>query len=171
MASSTLDRIPAGSGVFVDSTIFIYHFTGASSDCRDFLARCEGGELRGMTSVVVLAETAHRLMMVEAVVRGLITPGNVAKKLRARPAIVRRLTAYRDQIERIPLMGIDVAPLELGTLLRSADLRQRHGLLTNDSLVVAAAAEGGVGALASADRDFGRVPELKVYRPADLSQQ
>ena len=60
MASLTLDRLEAGSQVFVDATVFVYHFTGTSPSSRDFLDRCERGELRGTTSVVVLAEVAHR---------------------------------------------------------------------------------------------------------------
>jgi hypothetical protein len=51
MTSSTLDLVPAGHRVFVDSTIFIYHFTGASLACRVFLERCEREEVNAFTSV------------------------------------------------------------------------------------------------------------------------
>ena len=99
----TLDRVPASSRVFIDSTIFIYHATGVSAQCRAFLERCEAGDLRGITSVVVLAEVAHRLMMIEAVESKLVSAGNVVKKLRARPDLIRRLRIYREQVERIQL--------------------------------------------------------------------
>ena len=164
----TLDRIPAASRVFLDSTIFIYHATGSSNQCRALLERCETGDVKGTTSAVVLAEVAHRLMMIEAVAAGLATAGNVGKKLRARPELVRRLRIYQEQVERIPLMGVDVAPLELGALVRSADLRRQHGLFVNDSLVVAAAREARVDVLASADRDFRRVKDLHLSWPGDL---
>lgn len=164
----TLDRVPPASRVFLDSTIFIYHATGASLQCRALLERCEAGDVAGVTSAVVLAEVAHRLMIIEAAAAGLVSGRDVVKKLRARPALVRRLHVYQEQVERIPLMGVDVAPLEAGTLLRSADIRREYGLLMNDSLVVAAAREAGVGHLASADADFRRVKELKLYRPGDL---
>ena len=164
----TLDRVPSGSRVFVDSTVFIYHATGASPQCRAFLERCEAGAITGVTSVIVLAEVAHRLMAVEAVAKGLVSGKDVVKKLRARPALIRRLHVYQEQVERIPLMGFDVISLELGDLLRSADVRRRYGLLVNDSLVVAAAQAAGVENLASADADFDQVKELKVYRPSDL---
>jgi len=107
-------------------------------------------------------------MIVEAVATGLVSGKDVVKKLRARPDLVRRLHVYQEHIERIPLMGVDVIPLDVGTLLRSADIRRQYGLLVNDSLVVAAACGAGVGHLASADVDFGRVKELKLYRPSDL---
>ena len=65
-------------------------------------------------------------------------------------------------------MGVDIIKLEVGTLLRSADIRREYGLLVNDSLVVAAARGAGIGHLASADPDFGRVKGLELYRPGDL---
>ena len=164
----TLDRVPPASRIFLDSTIFIYHATGASAQCRALLERCEFGDVAGVTSVVVLAEVAHRLMTIEAVATGLVPGKGVVKKLRARPDLVRRLHVYHEHIERIPLMGIDVVPLEIGALLRSADIRREYGLLVNDSLVVAAAHGSGIGHLASADPDFARVKDLKLYRPGDL---
>mgnify|MGYP001578561061 CR=1 FL=1 len=164
----TLDRVPASTRIFLDSTIFIYHATGASVQCRDLLERCEAGDLRGVTSVVVLAEVAHRLMIIEAVAAGVVSGKDVVKKLRARPDLTRRLHVYQEQIERVPLMGVDIVPLELGVLIRSADVRRQYGLLVNDSLVVAAARELGIESLASADADFRRVAEMKLYRPGDL---
>jgi predicted nucleic acid-binding protein len=122
----------------------------------------------GITSAVVVAEVAHRLMLIEAVASGLLVGKDAVKKLRARSDLVRRLHVYQEHVERIPLMGVDIAPLGVGTLLRSMEIRRQYGLLVNDSLVVAAAREAGVELLASADADFGRVKELKLYRPSDL---
>jgi predicted nucleic acid-binding protein len=165
----TLDEIRPGTRVFVDSTIFVYHFTQASSDCRDFLERCERRDIHGISSVIVVAEVAHRLMTIEAVRLGLVKGSNIPKKLRSRPEAVSKLRVYQDAIDRIPLMGIAVADLDLATFLRSREVRARHGLLVNDSLVVAAAQTAGVAALASADPDFDRVEGLSLYRPGDLS--
>jgi hypothetical protein len=39
----TLDQIPDGQRVFVDASIFIYHFTGASPDCQNLLPEPAGG--------------------------------------------------------------------------------------------------------------------------------
>lgn len=164
----TLDRVPPTTRIFLDSTIFIYHATGASPQCRALLERCEVGDVAGVTSVVVLAKVAHRLMMMEAVATRLVSGKDVVKKLRARPDLIRRLHIYHEHIERIPLMGVDIVPLEIGALLRSADIRREYGLLVNDSLVVAATREAGIGHLASADPDFGRVKDLELYRPGDL---
>ncbi len=164
----TLDEIPSGQRVLIDAPVFIYHFTGASLNCRHFLERCERRELKGLVSTLTLAEVTHRLMMIEAVANGHVKAGNVAKKLGRRPEVVRKLTIYSNQVEKIPLMGIQVVPLDLNTLLSAPDLRLRFGLLANDSLVAATAAQHEVQALATADRDFDRVDGLKAYHPSDL---
>jgi predicted nucleic acid-binding protein len=107
-------------------------------------------------------------MIIEAVASGAVSGRDVVKKLRARPDLARRLHVYQEQIERIPVMGVDIVPLELGVLIRSADVRRQYGLVVNDSLVVAAARELGIKSLASADADCRRVEEMKLYRPGDL---
>jgi predicted nucleic acid-binding protein len=165
----TLEEIAPGARVFVDAPIFVYHFTGVSAECRDFLARCENAELDALTSSLVVAEVAHRLMTIEAVATGLVAPGNVVRKLRENPDLVRRLGRYQEQVERIPLMSVDVVAVEAGTLLRSGDVRSRYGLLVNDSLVVTSALDHGAQAIATSDRDFAAVEELRWHSPSDLS--
>lgn len=164
----TLDRVPTASRIFLDSTVFIYHATGVSPQCKALLERCEAGDVAGVTSVVVLAEVAHRMMVIEAVAAGLVSTKNAVKKLRAGPHFVRRLHIYQEQVERIPLMGVRVLALDVGTVLRSAEVRRQYGLLVNDSLVVAAAQGAEITKLASADADFGPVRGLTLYQPGDL---
>ena len=77
----TLDKIASGENVFIDSNIFIYHFTGVSDRCSDFLNRCEQKDLIAITSTNLLLEVLHRLMMIEVVNKKLITPPNIVKKL------------------------------------------------------------------------------------------
>ena len=55
-----------------------------------------GGEIEAYTGTHVLLEVAHRLMMIEAVDKGLVTPGNVPGKLRRRPELASQLNgAFR----------------------------------------------------------------------------
>ena len=46
--------------------------------------------------------------------------------------------------------------------------RSRYGLLTNDSLILAAMDEYGIGYLATRDNDFDHVSELTICKPADI---
>lgn len=50
---------------------------------------------------------------------------------------------------------------------RSAEIRRRHGLLVDDSLMLALMEEAGTTALATADRDLAAIPGLLVYIPGD----
>ena len=116
----SLDRVPAGAELLLDAAIFIYHFTGNSNECRRLLARCEAGELKAVTTAVVLAEVAHRLMTIEARAGKLVTAGNVVAKLREHPEVVKQLHVYQEQIERIPMMGVKVLPVEHATSSKPA---------------------------------------------------
>jgi predicted nucleic acid-binding protein len=165
-----LDRVPAGTPIFLDANIFIYHFTGVSRQSTALLSRCEAGHVRGITGVHILAEVAHRLMAIEAVRKGLVAPGNVAAKLRAHPEVVRALTDYQADLDTLLAIGIQVLSLGPEDFVASADIRRTTGLLTNDSLSVAMLRRERLGALATSDPDFQRVPGLRTYLPTDLQK-
>jgi hypothetical protein len=64
-----LSDLGDGSSVFIDANIFIYHFSKGSKlnpACSNFLERIEEGKINGFTSVAVIQEVAHRMMIVEA---------------------------------------------------------------------------------------------------------
>lgn len=163
-----LTELPAGQTVFIDASIFIYHFTGLSQECSSFLECCERGNLWGITAVHILLEVLHRLMMVEAVTKGLVPSGNVAKELRKRPNVVKQLADYQTQTVAILEMGIEVVGLTSDSLKISYPYRRRDGLLVNDSLTAAMMEVEGIPDIATADYDFTRVEGLRVYSPMDL---
>jgi len=66
-------------------------------------------------------------------------------------------------------MNIEISPLNLTMLESSANVRKQYGLLTNDSLLVAAMQELSLQKLATLDKDFASVSSLLVYRPTDVS--
>ena len=76
------DALRNGDSVFIDANIFIYNFGGHSAECKDILLRCAKGELRGITSTLILAEVLHRLMIAEATEKGFISDKNTVKRLR-----------------------------------------------------------------------------------------
>ncbi|MBI2911074.1 MAG: type II toxin-antitoxin system VapC family toxin [Chloroflexi bacterium] len=160
-----LEALPAGRGVFIDANIFIYHLAGQFPACRRLLERCEAGDVEGSTGIHVLLEVLHRLMMLEAVQKGLISPGNVARKLKEHPEVVRSLQDYQRLAASIPEMGVQIVPVDSQLVRASAAVRRRHGLLVNDSLSVAMMEAGGLQAIATADRDFQRVTGLEVFTP------
>jgi predicted nucleic acid-binding protein len=163
-----LSDVPDGALVFVDANIFVYHFTGVSAECSRFLARCEQGNITGLTGVHVLLEVLHRLKMVEAVTRGLVSPGNVARKLREHPEVVKELSQSEEQAEVVLRMGVGVMPVDDSILVASRQYRSTYGLMVNGSVTAAMARQAGVEAIASSDKDFLRIPGFRVYSPGDL---
>ena len=109
-------------------------------------------------------------MMIEAVTKKLVTSGNVARKLRKRPNVVKQLADYRTQTEAILEMGIEVVDLTSDSLKISHPYRERDGLLVDDSLTTAVMEAEGILDLVTADPDFTRVEELRVYSPLDLAE-
>ena len=163
-----LNEITTGSEVFVDANIFIYHFTGVSDECGNFLNRCEQGDLAAITSVNVILEVLHRLMMVEAVKKNLVKPPNIVRKLNESPEKIKGLNEYFVNTQKINEMGIAIRPVNFETVFKSHMVRMTYGLMVNDSIIVASMQEEGLNLLATNDTGFQKVDEIRVYSPEDV---
>lgn len=162
------NELPEGNVLFIDSNILIYHFSGVSDECSGLLERCERGELKGVTSTHILAEVLHRLMMIEAVEKKVASPGEIAKGLKTNPDGVRKLRDYYKYTMQIPLMGIEVLPLNIEVIRDSQEYRRSYGFLTNDSLSLALMEQHGIGAIATGGMDFHRIEKIEVWSPMDV---
>lgn len=162
-----LATLPSGARVFIDANIFVYHFTQAplTSASASFLQRVEAGDLQGITSVVILAEVAHRLMILEAIRNLGLSPRTAVKKLKEQPDLVRQLSHYKVVTERIPSFNVTVEPVTFAHFQTAQSLSVLHGLLTNDSLTAAVMQALGVTDVASNDLDLTVVPGLTIWRP------
>ena len=156
--------------VFIDANIFIYHFGGQSLECKVFLERCARRELSGYTATVILGEVLHRLMVAEAVAKGLVSGGRAVRKLGESPELVKQLTQYHDNMSNILQMNLTVLDLTTEVVRKSAEIRKEEGLLTNDSFVIAHMREQRLTKLATANGDFDRLGGIEVYKPADLEE-
>jgi predicted nucleic acid-binding protein len=168
MTSSTLDALPDESSIFIDANIFIYHFTAASLSCRRLLGRCAAGTVHGITSLPVLFEVAHRLMIIEAQQDDLVRGSNPGGKLARLPDVVRRLHRYEQWTLAIPRMGIEVEEVSQHDFVSSLAVRRATGLLTLDALIVAVMRRLRLAHLASADQAFRGVGGLSLLEPNDL---
>ena len=109
--------------------------------------------------------------MIEAVERRLVAAGNVARKLARRPDVIRRLSIHEASVQAIPAMRIEVLTVTEATMRLALRHQARHGLLTNDSLVVASMQQQGRRLLATADRRLADVDEVEIRVPADLGSR
>jgi predicted nucleic acid-binding protein len=163
-----LNDVPDGALVFIDANILVYHFLKTSPQCSHLVARIGTGDVLAVCGAHIVAEMAHRLMIREAQATGSIVGSNPAAKLKKQPQTVCSLTQYQASIDLVLQWVPTVAPVTTETLQRSAEVRARYGLLVNDSLTVAMLQLSSTNVIASADRDFARVPGLAVYTPSDI---
>jgi predicted nucleic acid-binding protein len=160
--------LAASESVFVDANTLVYHFQPhpvLGTACTALAKRIELQEILGFTSTHVLSEVAHRLMTFEAMKRFGWLPAGIAQRLRKHPAEVRKLTGFRQAIEGIPKLGIQIVLIPNDLIATAAALSQTTGLLSNDALIVAVMQANGLSNLASNDADFDRVPGLTRYAP------
>jgi predicted nucleic acid-binding protein len=164
----TFASIPHGAQLFLDANTLVYYFTADlryGAACLQLLDRIARQEIHGFTSAHVVLDTAHRVMTLEAMhVVGLPAKG-IAAHLRQQPAEVQKLTRFRQAVDLVPQMGLQVLPLDFALVSTAAARSQQYGLLTGDALVVAVMQAHGLTHLASADTDFDRVPGITRYAP------
>lgn len=88
--------------------------------------------------------------------------------LRGKTEAIRQLRQYWAQVDKIFSLNILILGLGEPLLHRAHNMRSRHGLLTTDSLILAAMDEYGIACLASRDGDFDHVPSITIYKPTDI---
>ncbi len=165
----SLDNIPNGSLCVLDTNVLLYAEQGSSAQAQRLLRRIEKRELLGVLPQPVWQELTHKLMLTEAHVLGQITGGNPSRQLAGKPDVVKRLTAYREKVQALLTMGLGFEACTRSDLTEDAfQIQERHGFLTNDSIILAIALRLGADALASADGRFRAIKEIKVYAPTDL---
>jgi len=90
----------------------------------------------------------------------------ITKRLQRQQAEIQKLTRFRQAIDEVPRLGIEVLPVDRHLPPLAAAISQLHGLLTNDAFVVACMQDQAITHLASGDADFDRVPGLTRYAQA-----
>jgi predicted nucleic acid-binding protein len=164
-----LDDIPSGSLCVLDTNILIYAEQRASLQAQRLMRRIEERDVTGLLPQPVWQETMHRLMTIEAIMLGYIRGPNPARQLAEKPDVVKKLTIYRDKVRALMTLGLGFEPCHESDLLDKAlEIQERHGLLTNDSLIAAIALRLEADGLASANARFQAIQELRTYTPSDV---
>ncbi len=164
----TLADIPSACEIFIDANIFVYHFSGPTEltpACSAFLRRIEDHDLAGFTSLPVVAETLHRLMVIEATDTLQMEARSVVRYLKEHPTEVRKLTRHLVVTEKIQAVGVQILPTTLDDLLASQEFKMAFGLLTNDAITLAVMKRHRLTHIATNDPDFERAEFLTVWKP------
>jgi predicted nucleic acid-binding protein len=164
------NQIPANASVFIDANVLVYHFTPHptfGAECQLLMENVyKWQHFHAYTSTHVLGEVAHQLMVLEASQYFGWPLKGITDRLRKHPAEVQKLTRFRQALDEVPRLGIEVLSIERHLPPLAAALSQVHGLLTNDALILATMQDQAITRLASSDVDFDRVPGLTRYAPA-----
>lgn len=167
--SRPLSDIPNGATVMVDANVLVYALTPQAQlhgACRDLLERGARGAVSLFTSVSVTADVLHRAMVLEMLAQGQAQrAAEAVALLKQRPDVVQQLTRYRTILRDLRQARVDILALTYRDLHASRISRERHGLMVNDSLIVAVMERENLGFLATNDLDFARVPGLAVRVP------
>jgi predicted nucleic acid-binding protein len=165
----SLDDIPSGSHCVLDTNILIYAEQRASLQAERLMRRIEEQDVTGLLPQPVWQETIHRLMIMEAVMLGHIRGPNPARQLAEKPDVVKKLTMYRDKVRALITLGLGFEPCQENDLLDKAfEIQERHGLLTNDSLIAAITLRIKADLLVSADTRFQAIKEIQTCAPSDV---
>lgn len=123
-----LDDIPSGSLCVIDTNVLLYAEQGVSDQAQRLIRRCAQGELIGTLPQTVWQELTHKLMLAEAMMKGLIATGNPAARLGAKPDAVRGLSLYRAKVQALGDLGLGFEACTLGDLNKTAfTLQEKYG--------------------------------------------
>jgi predicted nucleic acid-binding protein len=163
----TFADLSMGETLFLDANPLIYYFAADAvfgMSCNQLLARIANREILAVTSTHVLSEVAHHLMTIEAA-NTFGWTSKVVNRLKQQPAEIAKLTNFRRSIETIAQLPIQVLTIHPDWIAGAAGLSQPYGLLSNDALIATIMQAHGLSNLASADKDFDRVPGITRYSP------
>lgn len=107
-------------------------------------------------------------MLIEAAIKGPVTPGKTLNKLKANPAVIRTLTDYIAEVEKLLQLPFVIVEVTEADIAESHKLQRAHGLFVNDSINLACAHRLSIENIVTNDRDFNRVTTISVWEPADV---
>ncbi len=129
MTIRSVTDLPPGCNVLIDANIFIYALMRRSVQCQELLDRCTSEAVPGMTTIEVVNEVCHRLMVIEAAAAGIIDRPS-AISLRRKRNRIQSLTNYWRLTAKIFDLNLVIIPLD--EIRGPASCRNQSGLWSID---------------------------------------
>lgn len=163
-----LDIVPQESKCFIDTNIFLYSLTDHPDfghSTKEFLKKTERGIVQSKTSVIVLNELLHKLVIGEIAEKYKLKLYQVPAIIKQDPTILSSLKSYElvNKIELIPNIEILSVTEEIFSLAKSYMVK--YNLMTNDAIIAATCNTHGISNIATSDGDFDRVDFLARWNP------
>lgn len=154
---------------FIDANIFLYT---ALDDPRyrestiRFLKRINKGDIIGFTSVLVLNEVLHKLMISEVTKNYKFTFPEALGYIKSNPDVISKLEKTWEDINLIKAIR-NLTILDITTEIFALGLKDSKDfkLLSSDGIHIATMQTHRLTNLASNDSDFERVNWIKLYKP------
>lgn len=164
-----LNSLKENAFVFIDTNIFLYLIDGISTECRDFLKLVHNGYYRGITSIAVLHELAHKLMIDELYKNsGRDITKSKSKKLLKDERSIKGLSKYQDFMDDVINLGIPALSSSNKDFKQALKYQSEYGMLTTDAINLALMKEFEIENIATNDKDFEKISWLNVYSPGDI---
>ncbi|RLJ01637.1 MAG: hypothetical protein DRP10_03600 [Candidatus Aenigmatarchaeota archaeon] len=159
--------------IFIDANIFSYHHLNHpkfGEICTKFLQRVENGEINAVTSSLVIDEVAF-VILVEKGCEILKTDKTWKVKERIKEdkefakncyEAVKQFLSYINFLQEI---GLSIVEIRFEDINLSTDIASQYMLLPHDAIHISVMKKYGIKNIATADPDFIRVKEIKVWKP------
>lgn len=167
--SKTFRRIPANIDVMLDANIVVYGLfpqVRFHEVCKQLFVRGAKREVRLHLVVSTAADVIHRAMILEMLAQGQFQQSaDVVNHLKQHPQTIQNLTRYKTILHDLVQAHINILSLTYRDLHESKQYRDDHGLMTNDSIILAVMKREKIQYLATNDTDFERIPGIAVRVP------
>jgi predicted nucleic acid-binding protein len=160
--------LPDGDRCFADANIFYYHFVETpplSERCTMFLERAAIRDLDVYTSLNLLAEALHKVMLTEAAERFGRNRAGLVNWLQRNQHRIAELSGFREAAAELCDMDLSLLSTDAALLQEGTTLSAQFGLLTNDALALALMHRHALTNLVTNDDDFDGIPGLTVWKP------
>lgn len=160
--------------IFIDANIFIYNALddpAYAEACSDFLRLVEINRIKGIITPLVMDEVLFKILVAEASQHiekfNIWTLKKEMKRAEFSSLVYEPVNEYAQYFKELTYGGLEIAPIDGGTVEMSVDLGKQYGLLTTDAVHLAAMHQYGIIHMATNDSDFAIVESLRIYQPEE----
>jgi predicted nucleic acid-binding protein len=168
----SLDDLPDGATVYIDTSIFVAHHSSHPVQGRpstQFLKRIEAEGIRGVISALVIEETSYVLLKLKAM--ELLQSKKhyeILQNLKEKQIFSQCISAvdqHIEYVEHLETSGNLSVISRIPSMKYMLTLCKRYGLLMRDGIHLATLLRENLSDIATADADFERTPLLTVWTP------
>lgn len=165
---NSLNNLLDGTIIYVDSNIFIYDATNHpiySASCSIFFDRVEAGEITGVTSLLSVNETIHKLSIIELSSKLKKKPVSIISLIKKNPSLLDKLDTPFLAAENLINMNLEMVDLIAPIFVGALKFMKKYRLMSNDAIHIATMKRLGITNIATNDPDFERVDWVNVWKP------